>query len=173
MTGFHHEILRKVFLFVAAGLLLAWAAASCSQSSSSAPEAPGVDGTINLGAGVSSTGAAFLEVRYYPSTCAAAETSFPAGCDSLPGFEILSLGMGAVLFPYGYEFGPDGDGATSQQTWYVLAWLTTAAGSQAPAQGEYYGMGQVTLNDCTARCTVTCYCGRIHGLAVTIDQIVP
>ncbi|MFH1438138.1 MAG: hypothetical protein ABIJ56_20685 [Pseudomonadota bacterium] len=173
MTGFHREIFRKVFLVVAAGLLPALAAASCSQSSTSAPEAPGVDGTINLGAGVNAAGAAFLEVRYYPSTCAAAETGFPAGCDSLPGFETMSLDAGSVLFPCGYEFGPEGAGATSQRNWFVLAWLTTAAGSQAPAQGEYYGIGQVVLNDCSLRCTLTCYCGRVRGLAVTIDRIVP
>ncbi len=173
MTGFHREIFRNIGLLIAACLFMAWAAASCSQSSSNAPPAPGVDGTINPGAGVNPTGAAFLEVRYYPSTCAAAETNFPSGCDALPGFETMSLAMGSVLFPYSYEFGPGGDGATSQRSWFVLAWLTTTAGSQAPAQGEYFGIGQVVLNDCTDRCTLTCYCGVVLGVAVTIDQIVP
>jgi hypothetical protein len=77
----------------------------------------------------------------------------------------------AVQFPYTFSLGPEGVGATSQQEWYVMAWLAGTMGAAAPEPGEYYGITPVLLNDCTDRCFEVCYCGRIHYLEVLIDTM--
>lgn len=159
-------------LVPASCLVLAFLCAACPQSTTN-PIAPGAEGTVNLGAGVTPTDEVSLELRFYPSACANADTFYPEGCDAIQGFESASLYLGTVQFPYTFSLGPEGTGATSQQEWYVLAWLSRSMGSEAPASGDYFGVEPVLLNDCSDRCNVICYCGRIHNVEVMIDTIAP
>jgi hypothetical protein len=142
----------------------------CPQQTTN-PINPGADGWISLGAGADPAGKTSLEIRFYPQSCASPETLLPASCETLPGYQKLSVPLGSVAFPYEFHIGPEGVGATSDQDWLVLAWLSGAYGASLPAAGEYFGIAAVALPDCTSRCNVTCYCGRVHYVGVVIDTI--
>jgi hypothetical protein len=158
--------------FFAAALCLVFAAlcTACPQSTTN-PIAPGAEGTVSLGAGVQPSDGVSLELRFYPSNCALPDTLFPGDCEPFEGYESASLLVSTVQFPYTFSLGPEGVGATSQQEWYVMAWLAGTMGASAPEPGEYYGITPVLLNDCTDRCRVPCYCGRIHYVDVLIDTM--
>ena len=135
------------------------------------PIAPGADGVISLGAGADPAGKTSLEIRFYPEVCASSETLMPEGCESVPGYQTLSVPLAGVVFPYAFSIGPEGVGATSDQNWFVLAWLSGTFGAGLPAPGEYFGIAGAALPDCTSRCRVVCYCGRVHDVAVLINTI--
>lgn len=154
----------------AACVVLSLLCVSCPESTTN-PVAPGAEGIVGIADGIDVTGGASLELRFYPSNCANLDTLYPEVCDVIPGFEKQSFMLGAVQFPYDFSLGPEGVGATSQQDWYILAWVASATGAERPQTGEFYGIAPVSLNDCTPRCLVTCYCGRIHNIEVLINTI--
>jgi hypothetical protein len=149
---------------------LAWAA-GCPKATNT-PIAPGVQGIVDAAEGVDVSAGLTLEMRYYPANCAAPETRFPEDCDSMQGYEEMSFPVDSLRLPREFEFGPEGVGATGQQNWYVLAWIAGTENNRQPLPGEYYGLAEVTLYDCSNQCRVTCYCGRVYGLPVTIDTLV-
>jgi hypothetical protein len=142
----------------------------CPQQTTN-PIAPGADGWISLGAGADPAGKASLEIRFYARNFASAETLLPASCEARDGCQKLSIPLGGVSFPREFHIGPEGVGATNDQDWLVLAWLSGTYGASLPAAGEYFGIAAVALPDCTSRCNVTCYCGRVHDVGVVIDTI--
>lgn len=154
--------------FIALGLILA----GCPESTTN-PIAPGVEGVIRLGEGLAVTDEVSLEIRFYPRSCANSGTLYPETCDSFEGFIKESVPMVSAGLPYAFDLGPGGQGATSEESWLVMAWLSRTSGASVPAAGELYGISPVTLLDCSQYCSLQCFCGRIRGIEVLINTYAP
>jgi hypothetical protein len=150
--------------FIALGLVLT----GCPESTTN-PIAPGVEGVVRLGEGLAVTDEVSLEIRFYPRSCAGAETLYPETCDSFEGYLKTSVPLSSAMLPHAFELGPGGQGATSEESWLVMAWLSRTSGPSVPAAGELYGISPVTLLDCSQYCSVQCFCGRIRGIEVLIN----
>jgi len=153
---------------ISLGLILT----GCPESTTN-PIAPGVEGLVRLGEGLAVTDEVSLEIRFYPRSCANDGTLYPETCDSFEGFIRTSVPMSSYLLPYAFELGPGGQGATSDESWLVMAWLSHTSGASVPATGELYGISPVTLLNCSQYCSVQCYCGRIRGIEVLVNTLAP
>jgi len=132
------------------------------------PSGPGVEGSIDLGPGISTDGFSKLEIRGTPDDGKPFDFANPPKAPD-PGWSVTA-DLTEVKFPYAYEMG-QGLGTTSDEKWRAFAWLSAGEQADGPKSGEPFGMITFAINECGPG--FGDYCGTTVGVNFTISQVVP
>jgi hypothetical protein len=124
------------------------------------PLAPGAAGLIDVAPGVEPGPFTTLEIRGFPAATDAGDDSLFRDVPTASGTVRSGTALiDGVSFPLRFTVGADGIGATGLPYFRVVAWLARGQGTSVPDQDAPWGTALVELQDCSAICEGTCYCG--------------